>query len=827
MTFSTSHRFWYTKSFSKLICCFFAVGSCHHEAVAATPRGSFRGQVHDPFTPDTNLKPLPKVQTSSVKSGRTFESSADTADTEDQSELYGEGLSLDVGGEGGGGGEDLNGEMEEYGADGKFNADELDAEEEGSANSSTGEGQSRVRGKSNVISFPNTTMITPLTIYKGTLAMGSGRLSFDGVAEDDEHVANDVRLSRVSLQGASKQRKRGVELQAKSKELLWTVKQIRLVLPRCYLLRESALEVFLTNGRNYFFNISPTLDDAGKQIKSGQDERNRLYKIMCREVKLPFELSCERRLQYAGLTKRWQRWEISNFDYLMHLNTIAGRTYNDLTQYPVFPWVIADYTSSELDLTNPATFRDLSKPIGALNDARWEIFQERYETFEDEVIPPFHYGSHYSSAGIALHYLCRMEPFSSLAIKLQGGKWDLADRLFYSIGQAYNLSLNNVSDVKELIPEFFYFPDFLENLNRFDMGKKQEKDVPVDDVILPPWASSPEEFVRKNREALESDYVSAHLHEWIDLIFGYKQRGKAAVEAKNVFFYLTYSGNVDIDAIEDPALRKATEDQIAHFGQTPSQLLQTPHPKRFRREDHLPPFGVTRMPQHVSPKYSCQLVAKYPPPLSSVTNRASASHSSAESLHTGAPMSEHKASSASRVPTQICFTRNSTIVTVTDAMEVQEHHLAFFLDNPSQRWNPSSLTASFKKKIDWKKRMSLRGTTPAPSSTPSTIISASESIAPSISSSSSVPIMCSHWFASPDPSASATEPSTPLPTQPSPAWPCISQVSNNGRIVFTGGSVLGGNPTPPLPAFLVCFGLFRCCLHTFAFAFGLYSRFFF
>lgn len=29
----------------------------------------------------------------------------------------------------------------------------------------------------------------------------------------------------------------------------------------------------------------------------------------------------------------------------MHLNTLAGRTYNDLMQYPVFPWILADYES--------------------------------------------------------------------------------------------------------------------------------------------------------------------------------------------------------------------------------------------------------------------------------------------------------------------------------------------------------------------------------------------------------------------------------------------------------------------------------------------------
>ena len=61
----------------------------------------------------------------------------------------------------------------------------------------------------------------------------------------------------------------------------------------------------------------------------------------------------------------------------MQLNTIAGRTYNDLAQYPVFPWVIADYESKELDLEDPAVFRDLSKPIGALLESRLEDLAKR------------------------------------------------------------------------------------------------------------------------------------------------------------------------------------------------------------------------------------------------------------------------------------------------------------------------------------------------------------------------------------------------------------------------------------------------------------------
>ena len=210
---------------------------------------------------------------------------------------------------------------------------------------------------------------------------------------------------------------------------------------------------------------------------------------------------------------------ISNFDYLMRLNTLAGRSYNDLTQYPVMPWILKDYTSEELDLDDrDKTYRDLTKPIGAQDPKQAAKFAERYDEYEDAGMgsKPFHYGSHYSSAGIVLHYLIRLEPFTNEHIQLQGGRFDVADRLFDSISEQWSTCLCNMSDVKELIPEFYTNPEFLRNANELPLGTMQNGHT-LGDVGLPPWAKgSPEEFIRLHRAALESDYVSANLHHWIN-----------------------------------------------------------------------------------------------------------------------------------------------------------------------------------------------------------------------------------------------------------------------------------------------------------------------
>ena len=100
--------------------------------------------------------------------------------------------------------------------------------------------------------------------------------------------------------------------------------------------------------------------------------------------------------------------------------------------------------------------------MGALGSSeRADAYRERYETWCDPEIPAFHYGTHYSCGALVLYYLIRLEPFTSLHIDLQSGKFDITDRLFHSIPVKWHNCNELQSEVTELIPEMYYQPEIL------------------------------------------------------------------------------------------------------------------------------------------------------------------------------------------------------------------------------------------------------------------------------------------------------------------------------------------------------------------------------
>ncbi|KAI2619611.1 beach-domain-containing protein [Hypoxylon sp. NC1633] len=455
----------------------------------------------------------------------------------------------------------------------------------------------------------NVSRIIGLEAFEGILLVGKNALyimdSFfqcaDGEIVNVWEAPADERdpFSRI-ITGAKSTENRQSASRSAQDSRSWKWRDVISISKRRFLFRDVAIEIFFTDGRSYLLTamnqamrdevftrlVNKTPHTAGASSLPNPEDAWRLESLKVFEDS-PQTFGSKfgsifNSSPWNPLMRRWQRGEMSNFHYLMLVNTMAGRTFNDLTQYPVFPWVLADYTSEELNLDDPATFRDLSKPMGAQTARRQADYQSRYTSLAEIGETPFHYGTHYSSAMIVASYLIRLPPFVQSFILLQGGAFDHADRLFFSIeGSWKSASQDTGSDVRELTPEFFYLPDFLMNVNGYNFGDRQGSAGRVNNVELPPWAKGdPKIFVAKHREALESPYVSQHLHLWIDLIFGHKQRGEAAVENLNVFHYLSYYGAKDLDNITDTNERHATTSIIHNFGQTPHQVFTKPHPPR-------------------------------------------------------------------------------------------------------------------------------------------------------------------------------------------------------------------------------------------------------
>uniref|UniRef100_A0A9J7YDS3 Lysosomal trafficking regulator n=1 Tax=Cyprinus carpio carpio TaxID=630221 RepID=A0A9J7YDS3_CYPCA len=356
----------------------------------------------------------------------------------------------------------------------------------------------------------------------------------------------------------------------------WTYEEIKEVHKRWWQLRDNAMEIFLTNGRTLLlaFDTTKFRDDVYHNILSSE---------------LPNLLEYG---NISALTHLWSSGQITNFEYLTHLNKHAGRSFNDLMQYPVFPFILRDYTSETLDLQDTSIYRILSKPIAVQSKEKEDRYVDNYRYLEEEYkkgkveddpmppVQPYHYGSHYSNSGTVLHFLVRLPPFTKMFLAYQDQSFDIPDRTFHSMNTTWRLSsYESMTDVKELIPEFFYLPEFLVNREGFDFGVRQNSER-VNHVNLPPWArNDPRLFILIHRQALESDQVSQTLCQWIDLVFGLKQKGKAAVHAINVFHPATYFG-MDVSAVEDPVQRRALETMIKTYGQTPRQLFSASHISR-------------------------------------------------------------------------------------------------------------------------------------------------------------------------------------------------------------------------------------------------------
>lgn len=376
---------------------------------------------------------------------------------------------------------------------------------------------------------------------------------------------------------------------------------------RVYLHIENGIEIIMRNGSSYYFVFNKDKRDAIftriiTNICAMYEEKNRVhnYNILKNDKEntcfymrySPFNGGPISNKQKGGISKKvivkslvdikeivneisvqWSKKEINNFDYIMFLNTISGRTYNNLSQYFVFPWIIKDFFQ-ELKVSSTKIYRDLKYPIFAQDEERRETVQYKYEMKDED--NKYHCGTFYSTHAFVSYYMIRQCPYSEIALEIQGGHFDSSDRLFHSLSQLSSMD----ERFQELIPELFYLPELYVNTNSYIFGRTQKKQT-VSDVELPPWSQhDPRMFVLIHRKILEHKKVSESLNFWIDMIFGFRQKGKDAVEVYNTYRRACYAfGNKELSKMDNSEL-DAVLYEAAELGVNPTQLFTKPHLSR-------------------------------------------------------------------------------------------------------------------------------------------------------------------------------------------------------------------------------------------------------
>ena len=401
--------------------------------------------------------------------------------------------------------------------------------------------------------------------------------------------------------------------------------EIRYIFIRQYFYMKSSLEIFTEKNKSYFFNFKRDTDLT--QFKNDILHHGTYREIKTEDFKgkkiIGYEKAnsnTKKKTYYVtNKMEEWQKNNISTLEYLMWLNIYSGRSFDDLTQYPVFPWIITNYSDDSEKISIENDLRNLSIPMGMMDisdkaQLRKDTFIETYESIRndlEEMFPdfnyrdylkkgdeyldnyrakksktekeeeiainqiPYFYGSHYSNPTYVSHFLTRIFPYSYVAIEIQGEKFDDPDRLFKSMLKTFESVTTLKDDLRELIPEFYMLPELFLNNNNLNLAQNKLNSennlIVINDVKLPLWCNNNAiTFVVELRRYLES--TNFNLNKWIDLIFGVTQRGEKAEENHNIFQAHTYENNVKINSIEDIDSRNALMRQ-SEMGVVPFQIF--------------------------------------------------------------------------------------------------------------------------------------------------------------------------------------------------------------------------------------------------------------
>ena len=348
------------------------------------------------------------------------------------------------------------------------------------------------------------------------------------------------------------------------KNKVWKLEAIKEIVVKRYSLIRQAAEIYFDNSKSVFFSVfsKQCLKNFILNFKGIKEKRKDLNITI---VTSPLEYFLEKK--YCS---EWVKSNISNYEYLMQINKYSGRSFNDINQYPIFPWIISNYENPKFELQDEKNYRDLKLTIlGITPNKRLEADKQLSKTLSSK--DPCQSNILYSQGSNVLDYLFRLEPYGSIILKRENNK---QIRRLHSVKEIWQNVLFDKNDNKELIPEYYYLFEL------FKHSKKCQSHDAINNPEIntmyplepPVWAEDHHHFVKLNSLALESKFASNNLCFWIDMIFGFKQQDQRSY---NLFKSLCDENhisknweNLDMTELED----------IHTNGAIPIPLFMDAHP---------------------------------------------------------------------------------------------------------------------------------------------------------------------------------------------------------------------------------------------------------
>ena len=371
-----------------------------------------------------------------------------------------------------------------------------------------------------------------------------------------------------------------------NKKIIIEFKDIKEVINRSFFYSWISLEIFMKNGQSYLFNFfnEDTNNDVMDIFKG--------KKILAIQYLTDYFKSKE-------YSKKWKEEKISTFDYLLLLNKMSSRTFNDPNQYPIMPWLfLKDGINYRRNFDLPISVQDKDKQEQYLENKNYSL-NEKTQT----------QGNHYSTSAYVLFYLMRTNPFTNNMIKFQSNNFDIPERQYYDIKQTIFLC-QRMNNNREIIPELFSIPEIFINLNDNDFGQQKEG-IRVHNISFEPYAKNAFEFSYLLKDLMNNDdEINNEINKWFDFIFGVNQTGnyisnknnytsKEKEDLKLLRKFSSYSygqyNNIKKLILESKKKNNSDEDLLSivktnvsisiNFGQCPYQLLTERHPSKYKNLD--------------------------------------------------------------------------------------------------------------------------------------------------------------------------------------------------------------------------------------------------